>query len=374
MNKEIYLDCAASSPLTEKVRIYLMNLFEKKLGNSSSTHQSGVRSNLELEKSRITVAEKINAAAEEIYFTSGATESNNLVFLALECMRNENKDEIIISSIEHSSVLQPARYLENKNFKIKYAPVDHDGRIIIEELKKLISPKTLLVSIIHANNEFGVIQDLSKIGHLCREHNVLFHADGAQAFCKTHIDVKEMKLDLYSISGHKLHAPKGVGALYVNSNIKVSPLFHGGSQEMGLRPGTTPVELACALAYASTQYSPEAVDKLKEKRDHLKNRLLEHFPKIRIHSNSEFKLPNIINFALPGVQGKFLLKELDKVGIRVSIGSACNSGNKQASKALLALGLSEEQALEAIRVSWGLETDYSDLDYFIDKLINITSQ
>lgn len=369
MNKEVYLDCAASSPVSSLVAQFLAAQFEKKLGNSSSIHHSGVISNIELEKARMVIAKKIGAKPEEIYFTSGATESNNIAIQGIaRTFSNSDKKEILISSIEHSSVQSTGDYLAKQGFVVKHIPVNANGEIALNELKKMISDCTLLVSIIHANNEIGVIQDLRKIGEICRLKNIYFHSDGAQAFCKTPTNVNEMNLDLYSLSGHKIHAPKGIGALYVNSNIKMNSLFHGGSQESGLRPGTVPVELASTMAKASELYNEESFSDLISKYEFLRKKLKEKFPNIRIHSENSAKLPNIINFALPGIEGKFLLQQLDKYGIRVSVGSACNSGKKTPSKTLIAIGLTAEEANEAIRVSWGLETEMDHLQMLIDTL------
>jgi cysteine desulfurase len=375
MNNEIYLDCAATSPLTEFTKNHLIEIFSKKLGNSSSIHHSGVISNLFLEKARIKISNLINCRPEEIYFTSGATESNNIVFNGiLENWSNNVRNEILISSIEHSSVAQSAAYLSSKGFVVRKIPVLSNGEINFLDFTKLINEKTILVSIVHANSEIGVIQNLDKIGDICRNKSIFFHSDGAQAFCKTKVDVKKSNLDFYSISGHKIHSPKGVGALYINSNVKITPLFHGGMQEAGMRPGTTPVELIDTFAKASDQYTDEHILKLKQLYNELKMDLLNNFPGIRFHSTSSNQLPNIINFAIPGILGKTLLKNLDKRGVRVSVGSACNSGKKTASETLLAIGLTEESAFEAIRVSWGLETSLDDIKKFVTILLSITSE
>lgn len=370
MNKEVYLDNAATTHVHPKVLKHLVGLYEKGIANPSSIHHAGVLANVELEKTRAVIASKLNCKPEEIYFTSGATESNNLVLKGLLPSFSKG-DEIIISTIEHSCVRESAESLSSHGINVKKVNVDRGGFVNFLELEKMLAPKTKLISIIHANNEIGVIQDLEKIGKLCKEKKILFHSDGAQAFCKTPVDVQKMNLDFYSMSGHKIHAPKGIGATYIKNGIKLSPQLHGGKQESGVRAGTVAVELASAMAEASKLFTPAVVDKLASLKTNFTRMLLDQFPDLRINGSLESSLPNIVNFAIPQIEGKHLLRELDKVGVRVSVGSACNSGQKKASHVLMSLGLSEAQANEAIRVSLGVDSVVEDMEKILLELKKI---
>lgn len=372
MSRQIYLDCAASSPLAPSVVDHLTAQFKRNLGNASSIHRSGVTAAVELERARAKIAAKINASPEEIYFVSGATEGNNLVFKGLaEGAEAREKSEILISDLEHSSVSGVARQLEQKGFKIRTVPVNKRGLICTDELRKLVSKNTLLVSLVHVNSETGTIQDLHAIGDICAEANVYFHSDGAQAFCKTPVDMKQMKLHMYSLSAHKIHGPRGIGALYVSEKVKLVPQVFGGGQEGALRSGTTPVELISAMAKAIELFDEKALTYLKSLQDQVLHNLSQFCPNYRLHGDQDLRVPNLLNFALPGLEGKHALKKLDEKGIYISVGSACNSGKKNASATLKALGLSDEQAFEALRVSWGLETTREDIDDFLKELKRI---
>ncbi len=360
-NDEVYLDCAASAPVTDEVLQFLTQQYKKKLGNSSSIHRAGVQATVELEKARQKIANIIHCQPDEIYFTSGATESNNLALKGLLNNQLQTNDEIIISNFEHSSILQVALSLAKQGIVIKKAPVNSEGLILIDQLEKLMTDRTKLVSIVHANSEIGVIQNLAEIGWLCQKRNIIFHSDGAQAFCKTSIDVQKMNLDMYSISGHKIHAPKGVGAIYIRNGLQVYPQLEGGGHESGMRSGTVAVETITRLAYAADLYSAEKIQKLKSLQNFLVQELKDNFPSLRIHGSLEFRICSQLNFAIPGLNGKTLLKALDAEGIRVSVGSACQSGKKSASATLKAIGLTDDQAFEALRVSWGLESTENDI-------------
>jgi cysteine desulfurase len=340
------------------------------LGNTSSIHHAGVKANVILEKSREVIAAKLNCKPHEIYFTSGATESNNIVLKGILSQFSKG-DEIIISSIEHSSVFNLISFLSEKGLIVKMVGVSRDGIVNFEELTRMITKKTKLISIIHANNEIGTTQDLIKIGRLCDERKIFFHSDGAQAFCKTHIDTKQMNLDFYTISGHKIHAPKGIGALFIKEGITLKPLFAGGTQELGLRPGTVALELASAFAFATGLYNTESLDSFSILRNNFNSELLEKLPTAIIHGGSSYCLDNIINFTIPGIQGKYLMRELDKLGIRVSLGSACHANMKTPSRILLSLGLNEDQANESIRVSFGITSELADLSALISAIVKI---
>ena len=367
---EVYLDCAASAPVTDEVLNFLHLQYAKKLGNSSSIHRAGVQANLELEKSRQTISDLVRCQADEIYFTSGATESNNLALKGIFLNQIQSNQELIISGFEHSSVQQVALSLAKQGVVVKKAPLDSQGLILLDDFEKLITNRTKMVSIVHANSEIGVIQNLAAIGQICRKKNIIFHSDGAQAFCKTPVNVQEMNLDIYSFSGHKIHAPKGVGAIYIRHGVQVHPQIEGGGHESGLRSGTVPVETISSFAFATTLYTADRILKLKQLQVFLIEQLKANFSNVRIHGSLDSRICSQLNFAIPGLNGKAILKKLDAEGIRISVGSACQSGKKSASTTLKAIGLSDDQAFEALRVSWGLESSQQDLQYLIQALKN----
>lgn len=376
MNKneasEIYLDHAASSLIHPKVTEHLFSLFQKQLGNSASIHRSGVQANLVLETARNQLAKKIGCLPEEIFFTSGATESNNLVLFGLGLLASDKKrNEIIISAIEHSSISKLAPHLEERGFTVKIAPVDREGKIDLSQLEKIMTDKTLLLSVIHANNEIGTVQNLSALAELCKKHGVLLHSDGAQAFCKTELHFEKMGLDFYSLSAHKIHGPRGIGAVVIRKGLPLAPLLIGGGQESGLRSGTVAVELISAMAFASSLFTIEHLEKMRNLQKYLYQKLKNVCPELRLNGSLENRLPSNLNVAFPGVQGKFLLQKLDQKGIRLSVGSACNATKKTPSNVLLSLGQKDNEVLEAIRISFGLETTQSEIDHFISAIKDI---
>lgn len=368
MSDEIYLDHAASAPILPEVADHISVLFKRRLGNSSSVHFSGVKASTELEKARIKISSIIGSSPDELFFTSGATESNNIIFSGLP---NSGRKEIIVSAIEHTSVLEAANEMKRRGFIIKYADVDSSGHVSPEKIRSLISEETLLVSVMHANNEIGTVQDLKSIGRICRDMGILFHSDCAQSFCKIPINVNEMNIDFLTLSSHKIHGPRGAGAVYIRHDKSLSPLFFGGGQENGLRPGTVAVEMISAMAKAAAHYDVKALNNLEDIRNSLKQELTRGFSNVRFHGSEEDHLPNILNFALRGHSAKELLTKLDAKGIRASAGSACLTGKKTPSHVLKAIGLSDEEAFEALRVSWGLDTSAGDISSFIQSLREI---
>ncbi len=369
----IYLDHAASSPVLPAVAERLAELYRRGLGNSASVHRAGVGAATELEKARCELATVVGADPDELHFTSGATESNNLIISgALKLGSEAGRNELVVSTIEHSSVLEAAKA---SGAIVRYLDVNRNGLISHVQLNELVGMRTALVSVLHANNETGTLQNLHAIGDVCRRSEVLFHSDGAQALCKVSLDLRKTPVDFYTFSGHKIHGPKGIGGLYVRAGVVLPPLFHGGRQENGLRPGTVPVELAIAMATATHAFTADSRAHLANLKKRLQVALLESFPSVRFHGHESQSLPNILNFALPGGVAKDLLVALDARGIRASAGSACQSGKKTASHVLLALGLSETQAFEAIRVSWGIDTGPEEIDELVRSLraIHLTS-
>lgn len=367
MNKEIYFDNAATTHLHPKVLEHLIELYRSGVANSASIHHAGVKASMLLERARNTIAHKLGVSPEEIYFLSGATEANNLA-LKGACSHLLAGDEVIISSIEHSSVQQVADELKRNGIIVKTARVHETGLVDLSYLESLVNSKTKLISIVHGNNEVGVLQPLSEIGKLCSRNKILFHADGAQSFAKTQLDLSAEHVDIYSLSGHKIHAPKGIGALYVRSGVKLHPQLLGGKQEAGLRAGTVAVELASALGVATQLYTKEELNRVKQMKHKLVAALKTIDAKVSINGSLDNSLPTILNFSILGFSGKELLRELDKKNIRVSVGSACHSGQKAPSHVLMAMGMSEERAFEAIRLGIGLMTTDEEIEEFLGQL------
>lgn len=370
-NDEIYFDHAASSPILPEVAEHLHSLYKKRLGNSSSIHHSGVRASLELEKARQVVANILQSEDDEIFFTSGATESNNLILTGIFRLFGETKNEIIVSSIEHSSIKEIANNLKDYGAKVHLVEVDTEGRVQLDSLKSLINDKTLCVSIMHANNEIGTIQDLKTIGSFCGSKGIIFHSDGAQSFCKVPVNVKDMGIDFFTFSSHKIHGPKGAGGVFIRKGLKLHPLFYGGGQESQIRPGTVPVELISSMAFATKLYNDVSIGFLKDLQKYFISQLQMKIPDLKFYGSFEHRLPNLINVGIPGISAKDILAKLDRKGIRASAGSACFSSKKTASHVLKAIGLSDEEAFEALRISWGLDSSRFEIDRFIHELTEI---
>lgn len=348
--KTIYLDNAATTAVDERVLKAMIPYFNEKYGNASSLHQKGQEAKMALEESREVIAKSINAKADEIIFTSGGTEANNLAIKGLALAYPEKK-HIIISKIEHDCVLNACKFLESKGYKINYLNVDKEGFIDLKELEKLITHDTLIVSIIHGNNEIGTIQDLSSIGKLCREKKVFFHTDACQSYTKTFIDVKKQNLDLLTLNAHKIHGPKGVGALYIRQGIKIIPIAHGGGHEKNRRSGTENIPGIVGFAEAVKIANKSDVEKVRKLRDKLIAGL-EKISGSKLNGvRGEKRLVNNINFLFENVEGEAVGGYLDAEGIASSTGSACSSKSLEPSHVLLAIGLKPEQAHGSLRLS-----------------------
>lgn len=373
--REVYLDHAASSLIHPAVIQHLTKLFQQQLGNPSSIHHAGVKASLLVEKARISLAERLGCHSEEIFFTSGATEANNLVIKGLcEKYKNGSRNEVLISAIEHSSIARLGDFLTEHDFVLKIIPVDNEGLVDLSALESMLSSKTFMVSVIHGNNEIGTIQDLKTISRLCKNSGAFFHSDGAQAFCKTPVDFHKNDLDFYSLSAHKIHGPRGIGAIIIKNGKELAPQMIGGGQESGVRSGTLPVELISAMAFAASLYTDQHLQQMQQLQRQLISGLGSIHPAVRLNGSITKRLCNNINFAVPGISGKKMLQKMDQKGIRLSVGSACNASKKTPSNVLLALGQSNDQVLEAVRVSLGLETTIEDIDYFLHCLQEIVSE
>ena len=320
---QIYLDNAATTQVDKKVLKAMLPYFSEKFGNASSQHLIGQEAKRALEESRTTIARSINAKSDEIIFTSSGTESNNLALKGL-FFANPDKKHIITTKIEHDSVLNICKWLEEQGAKITYLDVDSQGFVNPDEVKQAINDKTLVVSIIHANNEIGTIQPIEQIGKICREKNVYFHTDACQSFTKTEINVKKQNIDMITLNAHKIHGPKGVGALYVSEDVTIEKITDGGFQEFNLRGGTENVSGIAGFGKACEIFSDEDVERIK----YLRNDLYEQFKSglkgVQLNGSSDFsrRIPNNLNLSFDYIEGESVVLHLDMRGISVITGSA----------------------------------------------------
>lgn len=379
--KSTYLDHAATSPMAPEALRHLISLHEEGIANSSSAHLLGTKAAALLSNARETIATKLGSEANEIVFCSGGTEANNWVLQRSvedwqKNNRNENtKPHLLTLSTEHSSVSNTARWLKESGLcewdEIK---VDREGFVDLAHLSSSIRKNTALVSISHGNNEIGTIQDLKAIGEICRQSNVLFHADACQSFCHTPFVVRELPVDLMTLSGHKVRGPKGIGALYIKRDVALTPFIFGGKQERGLRPGTTSVELISAFAVATTTWNSAVIGKMSELRSYAVEKLKHRFKNVEV--NGPLKAPSlchVLSFTLPDFASKVLHRELANRGIACSTGAACGTGKSESSAVLLALGHTPERAHQ-IRFSFSPTTKSSDLDFAFDQIDQIRGQ
>jgi cysteine desulfurase len=374
----IYLDNQASTRVDPRVIEAMVPYFTEQFGNPSSTsHAYGRIAAEAIEEARSEVAALIHADPREIVFTSGATESNNLAikgaahFARAHPQSGTSRDHIVTLTTEHKCVLESCLQLEREGFRVTYLPVEPNGLVSLAALEAALSESTLLVSVMAAHNEIGVIQPIAEIGALCRAKGTLFHSDAAQAFGKIPLDVEAMKIDLVSISGHKIYGPKGIGALYVRRRprVRLLPLIDGGGQERGLRSGTLPTPLCVGIGRAAAIAAGEMEDeaaRLRRLRDRLWTDLARRVPGLRLNGDAERRLPGGLNFGFPGIAALQLIEACP--GIAISTGSACTSASVEPSYVLRALGLSEAEANSGIRIGLGRFTTPAEVDFAIDAL------
>lgn len=363
--KTIYFDNAATTKVHEtvvkKISFYLKNSY----GNASSLHSIGQEAFRALEESRKIIASSINAEEKEIIFTSGGTESNNLAIKGI-AYANPEKKHIVTSKIEHSSILNICKELESRGWKITYLDVDSEGFIDLEQLKESITNETILVSIIHANNEIGTIQNIAEIGKICSEKEIYFHTDACQSYMKEEIDIKKQNLDLVTLNAHKIHGPKGVGALYVKKGIKIIPQ-QLGSQEFKMRGGTENIPGIVGFAEAVKIFDKKSLRKIER----IRNYIIKELKKIknsRLNGSEKSRLSNNVNFSFFGIEGEGILSYLNLEGICCSTGSACSSKSLEPSHVLLAIGLKPEEAHGSIRVSLSKYNTLEEAKYFVKKI------
>lgn len=372
--KTIYFDHAATTAVAPEVKEAMEPYFCENYGNASSLYELGYKSKEAINIARVNVAKAINTKPNEIYFTSCGSESDNLAIKGVARAHRQNGNHVITSRIEHPAVLNTCRQLEKEGFRVTYLNVDKNGFIDLEELKNSINSKTILVSIMFANNEVGTIEPIKEISRIVHSNDAIFHTDAVQAVGNIKIDVKEMGIDLLSMSAHKFYGPKGVGALYVRDGIDFIQLQNGGHQENDKRAGTENVAGIVGLGKAIEIANDNVMHnngKLLNLRNYCIEQIKNRIPYIRINGDLNSRLPGNINISFLYVNGKDLVKLLAKKGICTSSGSACSSGLPQPSHVLLAMGLSEDIASSALRITLGKENTKEDIDYFVDELEKI---
>jgi len=371
----IYLDNAASTQIHSDVLDSMLPFLKEQYGNPSSIHRYGRLSRKAIHKARKQIASLINADPAEILITSGGTESNNTVLIGISSQFPDS--QIITSSIEHDAILEPCKKLISNGFQVNYLSVDKSGIINTMDLKNIISKKTSLVSIMFGNNEVGTIQPISEIVKICHKNKVVFHTDAVQAVGKIPIDVKELGVDLLSISSHKLHGPKGVGALYIKDGVKIDPVILGGGQEFRLRSGTENVASivgfgqACEIAQNNLIENSSLIKKLQTL---LVKRILDEIPEVTFNGHSEYRLSNNAHFTFLGVNGEDLIIKLDEYGVAASTGSACSVNTQKASHVLESMGFSLEQITGSLRLTVGIFNTENEINKTVDILKKVVEE
>ena len=377
MKTRIYLDNAATTRTSQEVVDAMLPYFTESYGNPSSIYELGQRSKEAITKAREETAKVIGAKTEEIYFTAGGSEADNwAIKAAYEAYKNKG-NHIITTKIEHHAVLHTCQYLEKQGAKVTYLDVDENGLIDLEQLQKAITPETILITIMFANNEIGTIEPVKEIGMIAKEHGILFHTDAVQAFGQVPIDVDEMNIDMLSSSAHKINGPKGIGCLYIRKGVKIRSFIHGGAQERKRRAGTenVPGIVGYGVAARMAAETMEArTRKEQELRDYFIRRVLDEVPYTRLNGDPEKRLPNNANFSFRFIEGESLLIMLDMKGIAGSSGSACTSGSLDPSHVLLAIGLPHEIAHGSLRLTLGADTTKEDLDYTLEQIKEIVAK
>jgi len=368
--KQIYLDNAATTRVDDEVVKIMLPYFTEKYGNASSTHFIGQEAKNALEKSRKIIAKAIGAKIQEIIFTSGGTEANNMTLKGLFFANYPEKNHIITTKIEHDCILNTCKWLERLGAQITYLDVNEDGLINLKQLEESITSKTIVVSVIHGNNEIGTIQDLEAIGKICKKKGTLLHTDACQSFTKTLLNVKKQNLDLVTLNSHKIHGPKGVGALYIKEGIKLIPLFHGGGHERKMRSGTENVSSIVGFAKAVEVAKKKDVEKMIKLRDKLIDGVLK-IPNTRLNGSRNKRLCNNVNISFNNVEGESIGGYLETFGICTSTGSACASHSLETSHVLKSIGLMPVQANSSIRMSISKYTTEEEIDYVLKVLPGI---
>jgi cysteine desulfurase len=380
--KRVYLDYSATTPLDPRVREAMLPSFADAFGNPSSIHAFGREARAVLEESRDRVARFIGARSDEVFFTSGGTEADNHALLGVaRAAHRKGKNHVVISSVEHHAVLHSAEALRQEGFEISSLPVDRFGKVDPEALQRAIKPETCLVSIMHANNEVGTINDIGKVTSIAKARGVLVHSDTVQSVGKIKVDVNRLSVDLLAISAHKFYGPKGIGAIYIRRGTAVEPLLHGGSQESNRRPGTENVPLAVGFAKAAELCAESMEDeagRFRQMREMLQQRLEQEFNGIIVNGHPTDVLPNILSVSFDSsvapLDGEALIMGMDLQGVAVTSGSACTSGSLEPSHVLQAMGRDEKTAKATIRFSLGRWTTEDEINFAVDALHRVVAR
>ncbi len=373
----IYMDHSATSPVDPEVFEAMKPYFTNEFGNASTLYSLGRNAKNAMEAARQEVATIIGADTKEIIFTSGGTESDNIAILGTARKLKNKGNHIITSDIEHPAVEETCKYLEKNGYKVTYLPVYEEGIVRVKDLEAAITDETILITIMHANNEIGTIQPIAEIGKIANEKGIYFHTDAVQTVGKIPVNVSEMNVDMLSLSSHKLYGPKGIGALYIKKGVRIEPLMYGGGHERGFRPGTENIPgivglgKACSIASQNLESNAR---KLTNLRDKLIDAVLEQNKDSYLNGHRTKRLPNNANFRFDAIEGESLILNLDFKGIAASTGSACSSTKLEASHVLLAIGLEKEEAHGSLRISLGIENTEEDIDYAITAIKEVVEK
>lgn len=371
MDKQIYLDHSATTPCDKRVVEAMLPYFTDEFGNADSQHFFGRDTANAVANARDTVASLIGCKSNELYFTGSGTEADNWALKGVALHNRAKGNHIIISAIEHHAILTASEWLENNGFRVTRLPVDSTGLVDPAELEKAIDEQTTLVSVMYVNNEVGTIQPIRELASIAHKHGALFHSDCVQAMPYLKIDVKELGVDLLSMSAHKFYGPKGVGALYIRNGVKLDKLICGGGQERSQRGGTTNTPMVVGMAKALQIAVEEMADnnaKIEKLRDRFVDRVLAEIPYVRFNGNYKHRVPSVANFSFEFVEGEGILMLMDRHGVAVSSGSACSSGSLDPSHVLLAMGVPIEISHGSIRFSFGKDNTMEEVDYAVDAL------
>jgi len=377
VTRRIYFDNSATTKLDERVLKAMMPFLTEHYGNASSLHSLGTEAAVAMDNSRRLMAEHLGAKTREIVFTSGGTESDNLALKGIALANRANGRHIITSAIEHHAVLHSCHHLEEMGFEVTYLPVDSQGLVSPDNLRKEIRGDTVLISIMTANNEIGTIQPIEEIGKIARERGITFHTDAVQSITKAPVDMGKAPIDLLSLSGHKFHGPKGIGALYLREGIEITPLLHGGGHERGLRSSTENIPGIVGMATAleiSMRDMKAKIDRMRRMRDTLIEGVLEEIPATRLNGHPERRLCNNAHFCFEGIDGKDLVIELDSHGIATSTASACSTKDPGPSHVLTAIGLSPRQAKGSLRISLSWMNDMEEVEALLGILPGVVGR
>ncbi|NFS22138.1 cysteine desulfurase NifS [Clostridium botulinum] len=379
MNKQVYMDYSATTYTKPEVLEEMLPFFTENFGNPSSLYSFSDKTKKAVNLVRERVSKALNAEKNEIFFTSGGSEADNWAIKGIAYANKKKGNHIITTKIEHHAILHTAQFLEKEGFKVTYLPVDEEGFVSVEDIKNAITDETILVSVMFANNEIGTIEPIKEIGELCKEKNIYFHTDAVQAIGHVDIDVKDMNIDLLSMSAHKFYGPKGVGALYIKNGVKIQNLIHGGGQERGKRASTENTAGIVGLGKAielAMENMPEENEKLSNLRGRLIRGIEARIPEVKLNGPKDMsrRLPNNVNFSFIGIEGETLLLDLDMNGIFGSTGSACASASLDPSHVLLSIGLPHETAHGSLRLSLGAKNTEEDIDYVLEVLPKIIKQ